>query len=95
MGSLVNVHLCTSPLQNVKTNNNPVYGTFMDGEDISTVHLPKGAILVMGSEGRGIKTENAHLIDHKITIPGVAGKIAESLNVAIATGIICASWQKT
>ena len=95
MGSLVNVHLWTSPLQNVKTNNNPVYGTFMDGEDISTVHLPKGAILVMGSEGRGIKTENAHLIDHKITIPGVAGKIAESLNVAIATGIICASWQKT
>jgi tRNA G18 (ribose-2'-O)-methylase SpoU len=47
----------------------------------------------MGSEGRGISPQNEKLINHKITILGSSNKIAESLNVAVATSIICAAWK--
>ncbi len=42
--------------------------------------------LVMGSEASGISEENSHHIDHFISIPGSGG--AESLNVAVAAGIL-------
>lgn len=94
MGSMVNVLLATMPLQTLKSKGKPVYGTFMDGDDVRGTTIPKGAILVMGSEGHGISKQNEPLIDYKLTIPGAEGKIAESLNVAIAAGIICAGWRR-
>ena len=46
----------------------------------------------MGNEGKGIRKELENFIDTKITIPGFSEKNrgAESLNAAVATGIICA-----
>lgn len=94
MGSMVNVHLITSKLEAFASSEKPIFGTFMEGENIHTQTVPKGAIMVMGSEGKGISPSNEALIHHKITIPGSTGKVAESLNVAVAAGIICAAWQK-
>lgn len=93
MGSMVNVKLVTSDLQQTITKEKSVYGTFMNGISIKNVEIPKGSILVMGSEGRGISPQNEKLINHKITILGSSNKIAESLNVAVATSIICAGWK--
>lgn len=93
MGSMVNVKLVTSDLQQTITKEKSVYGTFMNGISIKDVEIPKGSILVMGSEGRGISPQNEKLINHKITILGSSNKIAESLNVAVATSIICAAWK--
>jgi len=94
MGSMVNVKLATMSLEALKTDGIPIYGTFMDGEDVRKATIEKGAILVMGSEGRGISNQYELMIDHKLTIPGVQGKIAESLNVAVAAGIVCAAWRR-
>jgi len=55
--------------------------------------LTDNTILVLGSEGRGISEAASQKIQEKITIPGAAGRIAESLNVAMASGIICAAWK--
>ena len=64
-----------------------IYGAFMNGEDIHKIKYSKNGILVLGNESNGISDNVASYITKKVTIPKY-GK-AESLNVAIATSIIC------
>ena len=45
--------------------------------------------LVVGNEGKGISPEIMEELDATIFIPGSHNKAAESLNVSVATGIIC------
>jgi TrmH family RNA methyltransferase len=92
MGSIANVGIGTSSLENLKSLNIPIWGTSMAGEDLIHCQMPTSCILVMGSEGSGISAENQKLIDFWVTIQGSTNKLAESLNVSIATGIICAKW---
>jgi len=63
-----------------------IYGAFLEGENIHKCELKQNSILVIGSESHGINPDLEALINHKITIPN-RGK-AESLNAAVATGII-------
>ncbi|HLO54035.1 MAG TPA: RNA methyltransferase [Saprospiraceae bacterium] len=93
MGSLVNVDLVTATLPELLIYNRVIYGTFMHGQNLSETNIKNNGILVMGSEGKGIHSENEPLINEKITIPGAKSKIAESLNVSIAAGIICSIWK--
>lgn len=65
----------------------PVYGTFLDGEHIYDTDLEQKGFIVIGNEGRGIRPHIIPFINHKIKIPAY-GK-AESLNVAVATGVVC------
>jgi TrmH family RNA methyltransferase len=68
----------------------PLYGTVLGGENIFKTKLEKKGIIVIGSEGRGISEEVLDKLDHKITIPSNSSDGAESLNAAVATGIVCA-----
>ncbi len=63
------------------------YGAFMEGHDIDTITPNAPTVLVMGNESQGIRPETAELITLPVTIPRYGN--AESLNVAIATGILC------
>ncbi|MFC0116350.1 TrmH family RNA methyltransferase [Pseudoalteromonas xiamenensis] len=87
MGSFVRVNSLRTNLHGLLSHyNGPVYGAFLNGENVHrTVFTGKG-VLVMGSESHGISPEIEALVTHKITIPAFGG--AESLNVAMATGII-------
>jgi RNA methyltransferase, TrmH family len=64
----------------------PILGAFLGGQNIHHLSLKKPFGLVIGSESHGISPEIEKLIDAKITIPRVG--LAESLNAAVATGII-------
>ena len=74
----------------------PVYGTFMDGENIYTTQLSKNGIIVMGNEGNGISEEISPMISRRITIPNFSDSVnkSESLNVAIATSICCSEFRR-
>ncbi|NOR75481.1 MAG: RNA methyltransferase [Draconibacterium sp.] len=74
----------------------PIYGAFLDGKNIYTEKLPKKAILILGNEGNGINEEVENGIDIKIKIPEFSGfrKSAESLNVSVATAIICSEFKR-
>lgn len=90
MGSFTRVQVNYVDLKEVFSNyNNPILGTFMDGENMYGFNFPKDAIVLMGNEANGISDELIPFISHKITIPRF-GKIqqTESLNVAMAAGII-------
>jgi len=72
-----------------------VIGTFLNGRNIYMENLPARALLVIGNEGNGIRESVEEKIARKITIPRFTQNIgAESLNAAIATGIICAEFKR-
>lgn len=74
----------------------PVFGTFLDGENMYTKDLSASGIIVMGNEGNGIRPEIEGLIDRKLYIPSFPPEreTSESLNVAIATAVICAEFRR-
>jgi len=69
----------------------PIYGAVLEGKSIQSTALPKEGILVIGNESKGIRPPILSLITDPITIPKYGA--AESLNAAVATGIILAKWQ--
>ena len=94
MGSMVNIHTDTAELQDLKNicPHHTIYGTMLHGTHLNETVWSSKAILVMGSEGHGVNAENIALLDSTIHIPGHKSKIADSLNVGVATGILCARW---
>lgn len=74
----------------------PVYGTFLDGENIYSKQLSNNGLIIMGNEGNGISDECERLIKERLLIPNYpAGcKTSESLNVSVATAIICSEFRR-
>ncbi|MBK8514960.1 MAG: RNA methyltransferase [Saprospiraceae bacterium] len=89
MGSMVNVAIFTSGIENLVSSGKRIFGAFIGEMNIYEITIGKDAIIVLGSEGNGISPLVSEAIDTKFTIPGSSGKVAESLNVAVAAGIIC------
>ncbi|MCM1450178.1 MAG: RNA methyltransferase [Clostridiales bacterium] len=100
MGGLtrVQLHYTDLPqlLEESRKSSIPVYGTFLDGEDIYTTTLTDGGIIVMGNEGNGISDEVARHISHRILIPSYPpeAQCVESLNVSVATAITVAEFRR-
>jgi RNA methyltransferase, TrmH family len=65
----------------------PSFATILHGEKLHEVGALQESIIVMGNEGKGLPQEIIEACSRKITIQGIGE--AESLNVAIATSIIC------
>lgn len=81
----VNVHYQDlGPL--IAQHANQTYGAFMDGTELEQVAPNSIQFLVLGHEGHGISTALATQLHNRIGIPR-KGK-AESLNVAVAAGIL-------
>ncbi len=74
-----------------------LYGAFMDGDNVFEKAMQFPAAVVIGNESHGISPAVASLLDHRVSVPG--GKKtpetgAESLNAAIAAGIIMACFRR-
>ena len=71
----------------------PVFGAVLGGENLyEMAAIPETAFLIMGNESKGISAALSPFLTKKITIPRIGR--AESLNVAIATGILLAYFKK-
>jgi TrmH family RNA methyltransferase len=68
----------------------PVYGAVLNGVNVFKTPLEKKGIIVIGNESKGISPENEVLLTQRISIPAPPGGGAESLNAAVATGILAA-----
>mgnify|MGYP003582959704 FL=1 len=91
MGSLWRVKIHYSDLKTVLHINMqlPVYGTLLNGDNLFQTGVLQPGIIIIGNEGKGIRPENLSYISKAITIPKYGE--AESLNAAIATGIVLAA----
>ena len=95
MGSLAKVQVQYVDLISIiKQHNLVAIGTDMQGENIYSTTLPKNAILVMGNEGKGISEEVNLILEQKISVPSYGTPAAESLNVAMATGILLSEFRR-
>ncbi len=97
MGSFARVRCIYQHFRNILEANPDVtiYGAVPDGSHLYQTDLSKGpGIVVIGNEGGGISSELLSLIDQKISIPRAKNSSTESLNAAIATGIILAEYQR-
>jgi RNA methyltransferase, TrmH family len=94
MGSLWRVAVEVAEVQAIHERfpTVPMLGAMLHGENVFKMTLPNPALLVMGNESKGIAHETDVLLTHQITIPQFGA--AESLNVAIATGILVAEWRR-
>ncbi|MBQ2374813.1 MAG: RNA methyltransferase [Alistipes sp.] len=74
----------------------PIYGTMLDGDNIYDAKLQPNGVIVMGNEGKGVSDECAKHFSHKLLIPSYPPERqgSESLNVAMATGIVCAEFRR-
>ena len=97
MGALarVEVHYCSLPSILAHTSL-PVFGTFLDGDNIYQRPLSPHGIVIMGNEGRGISPEVESFVGERLFIPNypLGAVTTESLNVAIATSIVCAEFRR-
>lgn len=96
MGSLSRVNVVYTNLEKyLRETQLPVFGTFMDGENIYNETLPAEGIIVMGNEANGISATVEKLVTYRIAIPrfGQLQK-TESLNVATATAIILSEFRR-
>lgn len=89
MGSIARVKVSEWALEEVLAENRqvPVFATVLDGRSITEYSRINEGLILAGNEGVGLSRAMVDAATHRVTIPG-KGK-AESLNVAVATGIVC------
>ena len=101
MGALLRVKVhyvdnLSTLLSEARTSGLPIYGTLLDGNNIYHEKLSAEGIIVMGNEGRGLSDECRSTLTHKLFIPPYPADAptSESLNVAMATGIILSEFRR-
>lgn len=97
MGSLARVQVVYLDLAEfISEYKKPIYGTFMDGENIYSSVLPSEGLIIMGNEANGISKNTEEKVSHKIAIPQFGeGKKTESLNVATAAAIVLNEFKRS
>lgn len=99
MGAIgrVKVHYVDLPafIASIK-DNTAIYGTFLDGDNIYKKELKPTGLIIMGNEGNGISKECSKHVTERLLIPNYpAGReTSESLNVSVATAIICSEFRR-
>lgn len=99
MGAIARVKTVYTEIKDFlkKHTHLPVYGTFLQGENIYTdAKLSENGFIVMGNEGNGISPEVSNLVNQKLFIPNFPKErsTSESLNVAVATAIVCSEFRR-
>ena len=88
MGSIFRVNIFYKNLtEYLKNVNNPVYATLKNGNSIKKIKKNKNCHIIIGNESRGISNNLFSYVDEKFSINQTSSDV-DSLNVAVATGII-------
>ena len=100
MGSITRMNVVYQDLSDffkTLSSHTPVYGAFLDGENIYDLKPPKELVILLGNESKGISDNLSQFITKKTTIPSFSslknGQKAESLNASVAAAIYL-SWCK-
>ena len=96
MGSIARVNINYLDLENfLQQTKLPIYGAFMDGDNIYKTQLPDQAIIVMGNEANGISDNITKIVQKRVSIPKFGSlQEAESLNVSAATAIVMSEFKR-
>ena len=97
MGSIARVNVNYIDLNSFLVQTKlPIFGTFMEGDNIYKSNLPQQGIIIMGNEANGISVELEKLVQNRLTIPRFGNnQKTESLNVATATAIVLSEFRRS
>ncbi len=94
MGSVLRVNISQMNINDciklLRENGVSVFASVLSEnkeDSLENIEFPEFSAVIIGNEGNGISKEAINLADRKLTIPMSGG--AESLNAAVAAGIIC------
>jgi TrmH family RNA methyltransferase len=94
MGSAFRINIIAVDLPGFLTEQKQlgkaIYGALLEGENLFEIKEKVEGILVIGSESHGIRKEVLPYITRPLTIPRKDGSPTESLNAAVAAGILMA-----
>jgi RNA methyltransferase, TrmH family len=92
MGSCFRVQVEVADIEAILSKTKyPVIGTLLSGSSIYEQVIPLTGYLVIGNESKGIRPAIQKAITHPVSIPKFGD--AESLNAAVATGIVLSKWK--
>jgi TrmH family RNA methyltransferase len=92
MGSCFRVRVESVNLEEVLAANSlKVYGAVLNGQSMYETKMESNGFLIIGNESKGISSGLSKYITDPIKIPKFGH--AESLNAAVAAGIILAHWK--
>ncbi len=88
MGSISRVRVDYVDLNELlgKQDHIRTYAAVLDGKEVNKMDKIKEGIIIIGNESKGINKQILDQVDVRVTIPGKGN--TESLNAAVATGII-------
>lgn len=91
MGAIAHISVRYEPLDAVLDalpTGFPIIALDMGGTQLSSFQSPSQGVILVGSEGRGLAPSLVRRATEKVTIPSVGSPAVDSLNAAIATGIL-------
>lgn len=89
MGSLLRVAVTVlEPGDLLAVNTLPLYAASLHGSDMKASGPHRGGVIALGNESQGLSELLLQKADHALMIPRLGE--AESLNVSVAAGILCA-----
>lgn len=101
MGAIIRVKIHYLDLESFFRENAanaqlPVYGTFLEGDNVFETSLNHSGFIIMGNEAHGIAGHLQKYITQKLYIPNypLGQATCESLNVSAATAIVCAEFRR-
>lgn len=86
MGSILRVSCWYKDLTTWEPVNVAVFGALLNGKNVYSIGKVEEGVVVIGNESKGIREPMLSKITQPVTIPKIGG--AESLNAAVAAGII-------
>ena len=97
MGAIFRIPVYYTPLEEfIQTAGLPVLGTSLEGQSLYEAAFEPHGIILMGSESHGLSPSLQALANTLLYIPPYPPNAqgSESLNVAVATAIICAECRR-
>jgi TrmH family RNA methyltransferase len=100
MGALFRVNVVYTDLERLieeaKKQQLPLIGTRLDGANLYQQKLPKGGIILMGNESKGLSENLSQHLDYSLLIPSfpAENRQMESLNVSVATALVLAEFRR-
>ncbi len=95
MGSMLRVKVHYTELEPLLRDRTmlgkPVYGTYLDGENIYETELGENPLILFGTESKGLSNAYDPFINARLAIPSYAGEDSgsESLNLASSVAVVC------
>lgn len=94
--SRVKVHYVDLPALFEMYSDLPVWGTFLDGENIYNKDLENRGFVVFGNEGQGIGQKVSKYVTDRLLIPSWSdGETSESLNVGVAAAVVVSEFRRS